>query len=202
MVRRFTRITKNHFFVGGVFVCVIVGGLFLLFSTNQAEVSQEISAINAKEVRVLAKSEPIALSIPKINLETTFEEPLGINSDGMSEVPKGYTQVGWYKFGPTPGELGPAVILGHVDSYQGPAVFFSLGQLREGDDIFVEREDGTRAHFQVTKLERNKQSNFPTHEVYGDINHAGLRLITCTGIFERGAQRYSHNLVVFAELVK
>lgn len=201
MTQRFTRFSKNHF-LKGVVLGIIVAGGFVFFSTNQAEAPDQMEMQTTEKATVLAAAEPILLSIPKIKLETSFEESLGLNTDGTAEVPDSYTKVGWYKFGPTPGELGPAVILGHVDSYQGPAVFFSLGQLETGDDIFVNREDGSVAHFQVTKLERNEQSSFPTREVYGDIDHAGLRLITCSGTFERGIQRYTHNLIVYAELVE
>ena len=150
----------------------------------------------------LTKSEPVELIIPKLNLNTDFEVPLGLQTDNSIEVPDSYTSVGWYKFGPTPGEVGPAVILGHVDSFEGPAVFFSLGQLEVGDDIFVKRADGSTAHFKVSEMERNLQSAFPTAKVYGDINHAGLRLVTCSGSFDKGQQRYSHNLVVYAKLVE
>ena len=151
---------------------------------------------------VMTEAAPTKLSIPKLKIETTFEKPLGLNADGSSEVPKSYTQVGWYEYGPTPGEYGPAVILGHVDSVSGPAVFFSLGQLEAGDDVYIDRADGSVAHFVVEKLERYEQVAFPTAKVYGNINHAGLRLITCSGTFKKGEQRYTHNLVVYAKLVE
>ena len=94
------------------------------------------------------------------------------------------------------------MILGHVDSYEGPAVLFSLGQLKVGDEIYIDREDGTTVTFRVTDLERHLQSGFPTAQVYGDIDHSGLRIITCSGIYDRGSLRYSHNLIVFAEMVQ
>jgi len=147
------------------------------------------------------RSAPTRLVISKINLDTTFVTPLGLLPDQTVSVPNSYTQVGWYSGGVTPGEIGPSVILGHVDSKEGPAVFYSLGQLKEGDDIEITREDGTIAKFKVTKLQRYLQSNFPTLDVYGPTDQAVLRLVTCTGIFNKGEQRYSHNLIVFAELV-
>ena len=150
----------------------------------------------------MTESAPTKLSIPKLEIETIFQEPLGLAADGAIEVPKSYTQVGWYQHGPTPGEYGPSVILGHVDSVSGPGVFFSLGQLEAGDDVFVDRADGSTAHFKVEKLERYEQIAFPTAKVYGNIDHAGLRLITCSGIFKKGEQRYTHNLVVYAKLVE
>ena len=144
---------------------------------------------------------PTRLIIPSAGIDTTFEEPLGLNDDQTIEVPDSFEEVGWYQFAPRPGEMGPAVILGHVDSYQGPAVFFRLGSTKPGDIVSVERADGTVADFEVTELVRRPQSDFPTEAVYGDIDHAGLRLITCTGTYDHGKQVYSHNLIVFAKLV-
>ncbi len=146
-------------------------------------------------------SEPVKLLIPKINVNSDFELPLDIEESGDVRVPNSYDKVGWYKYSPTPGELGPAVIFGHVDSKTGPAVFYSLGQLKTDDDIYVERADGSTAHFKVDFFERYEQKEFPTELVYGDIDHAGLRLVTCSGIYLRGQQRYTHNLVVYARLV-
>ncbi len=146
-------------------------------------------------------SYPVRLRVPKIHLDAPFtEEPLGLDEDKAVEVPEGYEEVGWYRYGPTPGSLGPAVVLGHVDSLDGAAVFYLLGQLEPGDSVFVDREDGTTAEFTVTALERTPQSEFPTQKVYGNIDFAGLRLITCTGKYDKGSLRYSHNLVVYAAL--
>lgn len=149
---------------------------------------------------LMTEAEPVMLRIPKLELEVPFGEPLGLTSSSEVEVPDSYDEVGYYKFGPTPGELGPAVVLGHVDSKDGPSVFYYLGRLDEGDEVYIDRGDGTTAVFEVTKLERHEQSGFPTREVYQDIDHAGLRLITCSGTYDREIQRYSHNLIVFARL--
>lgn len=148
----------------------------------------------------LAQLKPSLLRIPAINLSVGFEAPLGVDAEGSLEVPKGYEKVGWYKYGPTPGEIGPAVILGHIDSYKGPAVFYDLRKLKVGDDVFVDREDGKTVTFVVEKIETYPQSDFPTQTVYGNIDYAGLRLITCAGIYNKGTKRFSHNLVVFARL--
>lgn len=149
----------------------------------------------------LSRSLPVRLSIPKMHLEANFEAPLGLNADGTVGVPKSFTDVGWYKYGPTPGELGPAVVLGHVDSYKGAAVFYHLGELAPGDLVYITREDGSVATFRVTGFERYPQAEFPTDQVYGNIDHAGLRLITCTGVYNHGTLRYDHNLVVYADLI-
>lgn len=173
-----------------------------MFSERHSVVITETASSTENKISgpILGTSKPTHIRIPKINVTADFEKPLGLTLDGEVAVPEAYDTVGYYKYGPTPGELGPAVVLGHVDSVAGPAVFYSLGQLEVGDEIDIDREDGTTATFLVTKLERHPQSGFPTEEVYGNINYAGLRLITCSGIFNKGAQRYSHNLIVFAEL--
>ena len=152
-------------------------------------------------VEVMHESSPQRLQIPKLNIDTTFSASLGLNEQKEIEVPEEYDQVGWYKFGPTPGEIGPAVILGHVDSVDGPAVFYSLGKLEAGDRIYVDREDGSTAEFEVTSLQRVSQDNFPTEEVYGKIDYAGLRLITCSGKYDKVTKRYSNNLIVYAKLL-
>jgi sortase (surface protein transpeptidase) len=147
-------------------------------------------------------ADPVWLRVPSVGIDTPFVGPLGLNEDQTVQVPEGYEEVGWYRFGPKPGELGPAVVLGHVDSYQGPAVFWPLQRLRAGDRIEIERADGTVGVFVVTHLDQHRQSGFPTEKVYGDIDHAGLRLITCSGTFNHGRQEYSHNLIVYAKLVE
>jgi len=149
----------------------------------------------------MPESDPVRLKIPSIHVDAPFVR-LGLAASREIEVPKGYHEVGWYVNGPTPGELGPAVVLGHVDSYLGPGVFFSLGQVKPGDTISVERKDGTTAIFRVDKLERYPQADFPTSLVYGDISYAGLRLITCSGVYDRQMKRYNMNLIVYASLVE
>lgn len=180
---------------------------FLFFETQnsnqveQVEQSLDTAPIETVVGPLLEPAEPVQLRIPRLGIKADFSQPLGLTDTNQSEVPNDYDSVGWYKFGPTPGELGPAVVLGHVDSYTGPAVFFSLGQLQAGDEIFIDRTDGSTATFIVTELERPEQNEFPTKKVYGDIDHAGLRLVTCSGTFVRGKQRYTHNLIVYAKLV-
>lgn len=175
---------------------------FLNFYINDHSKYSELNNNLSIEGPVMNYSEPIKLSIPRINLNTDFEAPLGINANKEVEPPKSFDHVGWYKYSPPPGSLGPSVVLGHVDSKNGPAIFFSLGQLEIGDDIFIDRSDGSVVHFKVDFLERYEQKEFPTEKVYGNINHAGLRLVTCSGIYLRGQQRYTHNLVVYASLVE
>lgn len=192
--------------VVAITVGIIVGALLgfgALFITQ--EVTPVLPALEQEEVVattsvLYARSAPVTISIPKIDIDTTFEAPLGLNDDMTIEVPETYTQVGWYKNGPTPGEVGPAVVLGHVDSYQGPAVFWPLSKLEAGDEIEIEREDKTKVVFVVDSVKRYSQDDFPTELVYGTTDTPQLRLITCTGIYDKGVQRYSHNIVVYASL--
>lgn len=108
---------------------------------------------------------------------------------------------GWYRNSPVPGTLGPAIILGHVDSRQfGPGVFYDLQKLQAGEPIEVTREDGTVAIFSIDSVQTVQKSDFPTLAVYGNIDHAGLRLITCGGEFDPDAHSYESNIIVFASL--
>jgi sortase (surface protein transpeptidase) len=193
---------KNYLTASILLVVLIILAIYVFLTKNQVntEGSTESNIANSNNAVVIAKALPVKLRIPSLSVQTSFTEPLGLMPNNEIEVPDSYTEVGWYKYGPAPGELGPAVVVGHVDSYKGPAVFFSLGQLVLGDTIEVEREDGSVAIFEVTELERPRQSAFPTAKVYGDIDHAGLRLITCSGIYIKGQQRYTHNLIVYAKL--
>lgn len=184
----------------GVFVgMLLTTAVFERLADTNSLVESEV--VNTHEGSILAKSVPLSLRIPKLSIDVPFAEPLGLLENGEVAVPERTDAVGWYQYGPTPGELGPAVVLGHVDSYLGPAVFFYLGQLEPGDSIFIDREDGVTAEFMVTELARYEQSDFPAALVYGDIEYAGLRLITCSGTYDRGTERYTHNLVVYAKLV-
>lgn len=165
--------------------------------------SVPIAKIQSKDARhdSMPRSEPKHLSIKSLGLEVPVEK-VGIKSDKTMEVPPLFEHVtGWYKLGPSPGEIGPAVIVGHVDTYKGPSVFYRLKELKAGDVITVKRADNRTVKFKVVGLKQFSQDKFPTKEVYGNIDYAGLRLITCGGTFNEQTQRYTANTVVFARLV-
>lgn len=152
---------------------------------------------------ILARSAPIALRIPAIDV-TSAVKPVGLNPDHTVQTPplSKDSYAGWYKYSPTPGSLGPAIILGHIDSAAyGPAVFFRLGDLRQGDAVYVTRADGTIALFRIERVVEYAKNTFPTLEVYGNIDHAGLRLITCGGKFDFSTRNYEDNIVAYASLV-
>jgi hypothetical protein len=139
------------------------------------------------------------LRIPAIGVSTPLV-PLGQLPDGSIEVPKDWDTAGWYDRGPRPGQPGPAVILGHVDSKSGPAVFFRLRALRPRDVIQVGLTDGRVLIFRVQRLERYPKNEFPTEAVYFPTLNRELRLITCGGDFDYARASYRDNLVVYATL--
>jgi LPXTG-site transpeptidase (sortase) family protein len=188
-----------------VVVGMVIGAsvVFIILPDSVAEaptihVNEHITTTSAKFTR----SAPVHIVIPKIGLDTTFVPPLGLLADKTVAVPDNYTEVGWYEGGASPGEVGASVILGHVDSYEGPAVFYKLGKLETGDDVEIARVDGTTATFEVQSIERYARKDFPTQLVYGKTDEPVLRLVTCSGTFNKGKQEYSHNLVVYATLKK
>lgn len=184
-----------------VAILLIAGGFLLLQNGDPVEVlNPQVEEVATSTDSAYGRSAPTHLNIPAVGIQADFEEPLGLNEDQTIEVPDTYTEVGWYKHGPTPGEQGPAVVLGHVDSFEGPAVFWPLKELEEGDEVHIEREDGTIATFIVTSKATYDQNEFPTEEVYGPTEFPELRLVTCSGTYDKGIQRYSHNLVVYAIL--
>ena len=123
---------------------------------------------------------------------------VGLEANGAMETPKGWWDLGWYKLGPVPGQLGNSVISGHLDSDTGPAVFWNLGRLRKGDKIVVEMEDGTKRSFAVEKLESYPFNKAPLDRIFGPSDKARLNLITCAGVFDKGHANYSNRLVVYA----
>jgi sortase (surface protein transpeptidase) len=142
------------------------------------------------------------LTIPAIHVQSSLMV-LGKASDGTVQVPplSDVAQAGWYKYSPTPGATGPAVILGHIDSAEaGKGVFFNLGALRQGDVVTVLRTDHQLATFTVTRVLESPKTAFPASEVYGNTVDPELRLITCGGQFDASARSYEDNILVFASL--
>ena len=151
----------------------------------------------------MAASIPTAIAIPALRIHSRLQR-LGQNPDGTIQVPTPgplYNTPGWYRYSPTPGTLGPAIILGHVDSANdGPSIFYRLGELKPGDTISITRADTTTAVFAVTAVRRYPKSSFPTHLVYGNTNQPALRLLTCGGTFDHATGHYRDNIVVYATL--
>jgi hypothetical protein len=151
---------------------------------------------------ILPGSPPVRLDIDSIGVHTSTFVDLGRGRDGSIEVPRNFAAAGFYTLGPTPGQFGPAVIAGHVDSHEGPAVFYRLGALKAGATVSVGRRDGTTARFVVDRVAAYPKAQFPTTEVYGNTtSRAELRLITCGGSFDDRSGHYVDNVVAFAHLV-
>ena len=151
----------------------------------------------------LPRSQPVSVDIPAIGVTSKLLH-LGVNSDGTMQVPSLVTsasKAAWYKYSPTPGQIGASVIEGHVDSYHGPAVFFRLGSLRPGDTVDVRLADGMTAIFRVTGVRQYLKSSFPAKTIYGQTDFAALRLITCGGAFDYATGHYLSSIIVFASLI-
>jgi sortase (surface protein transpeptidase) len=142
-------------------------------------------------------SVPVGLAIPALGI-TSAVIGLGLKDDGSMEVPPGAYPAGWYDQSPTPGELGPAILAAHVDWGGKPGVFHAIRDLQPGDEVSVARQDGSIASFRVDRVDEYAKAAFPTEAVYGDLDHAGLRLITCGGDFDDDSGNYEDNVVVFA----
>ncbi|WP_028850561.1 class F sortase [Thermocrispum municipale] len=146
-------------------------------------------------------SQPVSVSIPRIGARSSLE-PVGLNADGTVEVPPVTEpmQAAWYRHSPTPGEVGPSVLLGHVDGGGRPGIFFRLRELKRGDEVIVERQDGSTATFVVQRVQQVRKDEFPTDEVYGDTEAPEIRLITCGGVFDHRVDSYRDNIIVYGTL--
>ncbi|GAA3695301.1 hypothetical protein GCM10022204_08850 [Microlunatus aurantiacus] len=146
---------------------------------------------------VLPESDPVDVAVPALRLRSDLVR-LGLTPDGAMETPANPAEAGWFTRGAAPGALGPAVIAGHVTWNGSPGVFHRLRRLKAGDQVLVGRKDGHTAVFTVERVARYSKSQFPTRDVFGAIDHAGLRLITCGGAYDTVQHRYPDNVVVFA----
>ena len=190
-------------------VLLIMGGVAAVGVAISAQVHapqpsrSAAGAIGASARLSLPRSLPVSVDIPAIGVTSRLLH-LGVNSDGSIQVPSLVTsaaEAAWYKYSATPGQIGASVIEGHVDSYQGPAVFFRLGALRPGDTIDVRLADGVTAIFKVTGVRQYPKSRFPAKAIYQAAGDAALRLITCGGAFDYATGHYLSSTVVFASLI-
>lgn len=188
-------------------VMLIGGAVGLIGACVQLQTFQPTTVTKAAPVEIakpevpksMKHSVPVRLEVADVGITTELIQ-LGTNPDGSLETPTSYEVAGWYKYSPTPGEIGPAVITGHVDNYKGPAVFFRLKEMVPGQKVRVTRTDGSVAVFTVSRLAQFDQDNFPTDDVYGNTSDAQLRLITCGGAFNHLTGHYTQNTVVYAVL--
>ncbi|WP_438486151.1 class F sortase [Streptomyces sp. S186] len=144
---------------------------------------------------------PVRVRIPAAGVDTGPVLRLGLAADGTVEVPsvRAADRIGWYDQGVTPGETGPAVLIGHYDTAEGPAVMKNVARIRPGDRIFADRADGTTAAFAVRALQQVDKAHFPTRQVYGNTARPELRLITCGGDLRDGHR--PDNIILYADLL-
>ncbi|WP_314611933.1 class F sortase [Streptomyces stackebrandtii] len=174
-------------------------------TTPPARVSEATAApaptASAVPARPLSRSLPVRVRVPAAGVDTGPVLELGLAADGTVEVPsvEDADRIGWYDKGVTPGETGPAVLIGHFDTARGPAVLKDVSRVRVGDEIAVTRADGKVAVFRVRELEQVDKKTFPTAKVYGDTTRPELRLITCGGELVDGHR--PDNIILYADLV-
>ncbi len=185
---------------------VVVSGTVALVSPGAAVPDAGAAPAATSAVPVVAEpgtqrsaAPPVRVRVPAIGVDSELLR-LGTDAAGALVPPDDFDLAGWFAAGAVPGDVGPAVVAGHVDSVDGPAVFARLDELAPRDEVFVDRADGTTAVFTVTRLGRHPKSDFPTEAVYGPTPRAELRLVTCGGEFDRSARSYLDNVVVTAVL--
>ncbi|SFW52798.1 class F sortase [Amycolatopsis australiensis] len=144
---------------------------------------------------------PTSVKIPKIGAESSLLA-VAVKPDGTISVPSVHTpmQAAWYKLSPVPGDVGPAIVLGHVDGDKQPGIFFKLKDLVPGDEVDIDRSDGRQLKFVVDRVTQVPKDTFPRDAVYGNSTKPELRLITCGGAFDHAEHSYKDNIVVYANL--
>ena len=182
--------------VGLLTGCLLVSGCQGAGGEPPAEVATSTRPITNERVEV---GRPVSIAIPAAGVDARVV-PVGLRADRTMEVPE-VDLAGWYEPGPRPGEAGPAVIVGHVDSRDGPAVFFRLGELRRGDRIVVGQQGGGGRRFVVERVERRPKEALPAERIWKRTGEPVLRLITCGGSFDRSTGHYRDNIIVFARTI-
>lgn len=184
-----------------VLLVVIVLAGAVQIDAAQADIAADKGAGPAVAVRPVVRrvAPPVTLGIPSLKVTDRL---IGLRKarNGTLEVPADPQRAGWYSEGPAPGDPGPAVIVGHVDSFRGPGIFNQVKTLKKNDLIRVRRADGSLVTFSVTLVRTYAKRNFPTQLVYEGDRRPSLRLITCGGEFDRQSKRYLSNTIVFASL--
>ncbi|MEU6285228.1 class F sortase [Streptomyces sp. NPDC047028] len=194
--------------IAAVTVVALASGVWLLGGSSGTHAPPQPSAAEGRAepgeaahgAPALPASPPTRIRIPAIHVNAPLMG-LALTPGGSLDVPppENKNLAGWYEAGTAPGETGTAIVAGHVDNAQGPAVFYDLGALKRGARIEVDREDGTVAVFTVDAVEVYSTRNFPDEKVYGAAKRAELRVITCGGGYTK-ATGYQGNVVVFAHL--
>ena len=205
--QRHPRLTRSRVLAGVAALLAIIAIIAVVAGCSSdaapaptPSVSAPGSIAPAGAAAPMARSTPVRVQIPAIDVDSTLMQ-LGLRVDGSLQVPPSGFPAGWYTGAPTPGELGPAILAGHVDWSGQPGVFSRLRELTPDAQVTVTRQDGSAAVFRVTQVKQYPKDKFPTDVVYGDLDHPGLRLITCGGSFDRQTRNYEDNIIAFADLI-
>ncbi|MGQ0846716.1 MAG: class F sortase [Sporichthyaceae bacterium] len=187
---------------GGIVAAGYSTGVDPLAPSAPDQAGLEAATVETSGPDGVDRSPATHLSFPRMRIDTELMV-LDLNPDGTVAVPPDDlgAPAGWYGRGVSPGEVGPTVLLGHVDTKAGPGVFYGLGATRVGDRMSVRRADGRVVDYEVQRVSSYPQTAFPTEEVYGSTPGSELRLITCGGRFDRARGGYQDNIVVFATMV-
>ena len=205
--QRHPRLTRSRVLAGVAALLAIIAIIAVVAGCSSDAVTAPMPSVSAPgsiapagAAAPMARSAPVRVHIPAIGVDSALMQ-LGLQADGTLQVPPSGFPAGWYTGAPTPGELGPAILAGHVDWGGQPGVFSRLRELTTDAQVTVTRQDGSAAVFRVTQVKQYPKDKFPTSEVYGDLDHPGLRLITCGGSFDRQTRNYEDNIVAFADLI-
>lgn len=178
--------------------------LFALISLFSYRYGQKLAHDNSYIPSLYASTqkqiaEPVHITIPKMNISQSIEK-VGEAKDGAMDIPKNENNVGWWEKGARPGEVGSAVMAGHVDrSTGGPGIFYQLGQLEKGDEVVVRDAEGKERRFAVIDVKTFSEEDFPMDYVFATKDARRLNLITCSGFFNQKKQSYSERTVVFTK---
>ena len=191
---------------GGLSLMAIAAAVFILGRVGLQQT--QLNFLSQQEIKAqgvlpsnknLPTAAPTGISIPSLKLSAPIV-PVALGPEKELQTPVQDDAVGWYIYSPSPGEVGPAILVGHLDSTTGPAIFWHLKNLTIGDKIVINRNDGTTATFTVSAKQIFPQDPFPTEQVYGATSAPTLRIITCAGKWLSSLHRYSDDLVIFANL--
>jgi hypothetical protein len=184
-------------------VLLLGGGLAVLAGLHERGAFAGGNTPPPRTFPVMERSEPTRIAIPDLGVRARVHD-VGLADDGTIEVPdlRRHEEAGWFDRSPTPGQFGPAVIVGHADTRTGPSVFAKLARAKPGTRVEITRRDRSVAVFEINSVERFAKDDQPIERIYADFSRPALRLITCGGEFKGGSIGYVDNIVAFASLVE
>ncbi|MDB5187962.1 MAG: hypothetical protein JWO50_482 [Candidatus Kaiserbacteria bacterium] len=199
--RTVTLITTVAFVVAAIlFTVTFVHAVWYAPDVQVAVARADTVTTSSTSARTSTSSPPYRLIIPTLSINAGVQY-VGVKSNGNMATPSNFTDVGWYKYGTTPGDIGSAVFAGHVDNGLGLAgVFKHLKDLKVGDSIYVQSKDGTKLHFVIYDIESYDYNSAPTERIFNAHAYIGLNLITCDGDWVPSGKTYDHRLVVYSRL--